>query len=133
MKLINCTALFICICLFACNSKKNMVNTDVEVADVFIKSLNHNKFDDVEKYLLNDKTNKEYFELTKKSMLNRPANELDAYKNADLIIHETKAISDSVTVINYSNSNKKEQSNNLKLVKVNGQWLVDLKFTFLDK
>jgi Domain of unknown function (DUF4878) len=116
----------------ACSSKK-IANTDVEVADVFVKSLNNNKFDEAEKYLLHDKTNMEYFDITKKNMLNKAVNELDAYKNANLIIHETKPQGDTITFINYSNSNKLSQSNNLKLVKINGQWLVDLKFTFLNK
>jgi Domain of unknown function (DUF4878) len=116
----------------ACSSKKT-ANTDVEVAEVFVKSLNNNKFDEAEKYLLHDKTNMEYFDVTKKNMLNKAANELDAYKNANLIIHESKPQGDTVTFINYSNSNKISQSNNLKLVKTNGQWLVDLKFTFLNK
>lgn len=116
----------------ACSSKKT-ANTDVEVADVFVKSLNNNKFDEAEKYLLHDKTNMEYFDITKKNMLNKAVNELDAYKNANLIIHETKPQGDTITFINYSNSNKLSQSNNLKLVKINGQWLVDLKFTFLNK
>lgn len=132
MTKINLTIIaFLSLYFIACTSNK-MANTDVAVADAFVKNLNNNKFEEAEKYLLHDKTNDEYFEVTKKSMLQKAANELDAYKNANLIIHETKPQGDTVTIINYSNSNKTSQSNNLKLVKVNGQWLVDLKFTFLN-
>ena len=44
-------------------------------------------------------------------------------------INEVADITDSVTVINYSNSYKK-RSQKVKVIKRNGEWLVDFKYTF---
>jgi len=55
---------------------------------------------------------------------------LEYYRNADIIINEISTVSDSVSIVNYSTSFLRNKSNKLKMVKVNGQWLVDLKYTF---
>jgi hypothetical protein len=61
----------------------------------------------------------------------KPATEKEGYKNANIIINSTENVSDSVTIINYSNTYKKEPSK-IKLVKKNNEWLVDFKYTFLE-
>jgi hypothetical protein len=61
----------------------------------------------------------------------KPAADKDGFSNANIIINSTDKISDSVTVINYSNTYKKELSK-IKLIKKNNEWLVDFKYTFLD-
>ena len=60
-------------------------------------------------------------------------NEKKGYKNADIIISPKgiENISDSISVINYSNTFKNKPSK-LKLIKKNNEWLVDFKYTFLD-
>ena len=116
--------------LAGCSTKKEKANTDVEVANIFIKSFNAADFKEAASYMLDDKSNQDYFTTAQKSFVSKPVEELTAYKNADIIVHEVKPLNDSVTVIDYSNSNKKDQHTNLKLVKQSGQWLVDLKFTF---
>lgn len=115
--------------LFGCNDKTKVPNTDIEVARAFIKNSNENKFDEAGAFILNDQTNKESFALFKKYFQSRSKAELDNYKNADIIINEIIPENDSVTVVNYSNSNKRENKTKIKVVKVNGQWLIDLKYT----
>jgi hypothetical protein len=62
---------------------------------------------------------------------NKPAADKEGFKNANIIIDSTQTVSDSVTIINYSNTYKKKPSK-IKLVKKNNEWLVDFKYTFLD-
>ena len=119
-----------CMALSSCNTEKKITNTDIEVARGFIKDILDNNFKDAETYVLREETNQQYFELFKKEYESKSKAELENYKNADIIINEISPINDSVSIINYSNSFKKDKSNKLKMVKINGQWMVDLKYTF---
>jgi len=116
--------------LLSCNSKKTIPNTDIDVARAFIKDILEDNFTDAETFLLKEETNKEYFDVFQKEYKNLDKTELENYKNADIIINEISNVNDSVTIINYSNSYKKDKNQKVKMVKVNGQWLVDLKYTF---
>ena len=119
-----------CMALSSCNTEKKITNTDIEVARGFIKDILDNNFKDAETYVLREETNQQYFELFKKEYESKSKAELENYKNADIIINEISPINDSVSIINYSNSFKKDKSNKLKMVRINGQWMVDLKYTF---
>lgn len=117
--------------LYSCNSKKIVPNTDMDVARAFIKDVLVNDLKEANTLVLKDETNKQYFDLFEKKYESISKEELQNYKNADILIKEiTNVAADSITIINYSTSYKKDVSNKLKLVKVNGQWLVDLKYTF---
>jgi len=127
------TLLFGLICaitLSACNNKKKVTNSDIGVAQAFIKDILRNDFKEAEALVLKEETNKQYFDLFKKEFESKGTIELENYKNADIIINEISPVSDSVSIVNYSNSFKKDKSNKLKMVRVDGQWLVDLKYTF---
>lgn len=120
--------------LFGCNTtaKKNPV-TDTEVATTFIRAVLDNDFTTAEKYLLKDETNQQYFESFKHQYQTQSEAELAKYKAADIIINEIKSESDSVHLVDYTNTYKKESKNNLKLKWANGQWLIDLKYTLEPK
>lgn len=117
--------------LFSCNSntKKNPV-TDTEVATTFIRAVLDDDFTTAEKYLLVDETNQQYFESYRHHYQLKTEGELKQYKAADIIINEIKSQSDSVHLVDYSNTYKKEEKTNLKLVWSGGKWLIDLKYTF---
>ncbi|MEP7110367.1 MAG: hypothetical protein ABI760_20395 [Ferruginibacter sp.] len=115
--------------LCSCNGKK-VPNTDIEVARAFIKDILENNFKEAEAYVLKEDTNKQYFDLFKKEYESKSREELENYKNADIIINEISPLNDSVSIINFSNSFKKDKSNKVKMVRLNGQWLVDLQYTF---
>ncbi|UEG48695.1 hypothetical protein LK994_08605 [Ferruginibacter lapsinanis] len=125
------SALFCLLLLYSCNNKKTIPNTDMDVARTFIKDVLVNDLKEANTLVLKDETNKQYFDLFEKQYESIGKEELENYKNADIIIKEiTNVVADSITIINYSTSYKKEKNNKLKMVKVNGQWLVDLKYTF---
>ncbi|CAN5583735.1 hypothetical protein BH11BAC3_BH11BAC3_41820 [soil metagenome] len=114
--------------LYSCNNQKNVPNTDIEVARAFINDILQNNFKEAEKLVLKEDTNEQFLEQFKE--YESKSKESENYKNSDIIINEISPVNDSVTIINYSNSFKKDKSNKLKMVRVNGQWLVDLKYTF---
>ena len=127
------TLLFGLICaigLSACNNKKQVTNSDIGVAQAFIKDILENDFKEAETLVLKEETNKQYFDLFKKEFESKDVSELENYKNSEIIINEISPVSDSVSIITYSNSFKKDKSNKLKMVRVDGRWLVDLKYTF---
>jgi hypothetical protein len=53
----------------------------------------------------------------------------DSFRTSNIIIHNINEINDSTTIIIFSNSYKKEQ-NTLKVLKINKQWLIDLKYLY---
>jgi hypothetical protein len=117
--------------LLSCNNeKKAYPETEVNVATAFIRDILDNKIDDAEQYLLKDTVNMQYFESFKQAYLKKNKAELENYRSADILINENSTVNDTVHIINYSNSYKKESKSVLKLVYINGRWVVDFKYTF---
>jgi hypothetical protein len=130
LKLLSTIVLFAL--LNSCSNRK-VPNTDIDVARAFIKDILENNFKDAKNLVLDEEINNQYFDLSKKEFEGKNKTELEKYNNADIIINELKNVNDSVTIVNYSNSYKKNMRNEVKVVKVNGQWLVDLKHTFQEE
>ena len=124
---------FISLFFIACNqSAKTVKNSDpLDAGREFINASLTGDYDYAKKYLLSDSTNQMYFERFVEFDEKKPAADKDGYKNANIIINSTENISDSVTIINYSNTYKKEPAK-LKLLKKSNAWWVDFKYTFLD-
>ncbi len=115
----------------SCNShEKKIPQTDIEVATAFIRDILDNKLDDAEQFVLKDESNQQYFEIIKEQYRKKDKAELEKYKTADILIDEVSNITDSISIVNYSNSYNKTMKNKVKLVRSNGKWLVDLKYTF---
>lgn len=119
-----------CSLFTACNDTRKNPTTDIEVASSFIKDLLENDFKGAKTFLLDEEINNQYFELSKKEFEGKSKELLKKYKESDIIINELKAVNDSTSVINYSNSFDKEKKYSLKVIRQNGKWLVDLKYTF---
>lgn len=123
--------IFLATFLFSCNNEKvKEPETDMEVARAFVRNILDNKFDEAERYLLVDETNTSLFNRFKLQYGQKDKAILEKYKNADIIINEKANPLDSVFILNYSNSYNLTDKTVLKLLRINGQWLVDLKYTF---
>jgi hypothetical protein len=121
---------FISVAVVSCsNTAKKVPVTDVEVATAFIRDILDNNFDEAEQFLLKNETNKELFSRFKKDYSTKKEEVLEKYKKADILVNETSYVTDSIFIFNYSNSYTRE-AKNLKLVRVNGKWLVDFQYTF---
>lgn len=117
--------------LLSCNdSKKEPPQTDTEVATTFIRDILDNKFRDAEEFLLKDETNRQYFDRFQQTYHSQDKSKLEKYKGADIIVNEVSYITDTVCIFNYSNSYNRTEKTKLKLVRINGKWLIDLKYTF---
>ena len=101
-----------------------------DAARNFIRSVLDADFDAARNFIIADSTNDAYLQITQRNFVER-MNRADkmGYKGASIQIHEIKNLDDSTSVVLYSNSYKK-QRDSLKVVRVSGAWLVDLKYSF---
>jgi hypothetical protein len=115
--------------LNGCSTKQPIANTDIDVATAFIKAIFKSDFETAQSLLLQDAENIEALKKMETAAPKASANE-EVYKNADVIIGEWSNVSDTVSIISYSGSFNPEKKNKVKVVKINGRWLIDLKYTF---
>jgi hypothetical protein len=125
--------LFFCACG---NNEKDRSDTttssenDIDVARNFIRSALDGKYDKARTFVVADSTNNQYLDLFERNYRSRmDPEDRRGYREASINIHSVKPVNDSTSVILYSNSFKK-QNDSLKVVRVAGQWLVDLKYSF---
>ncbi len=122
----------IVILLCACHQPAEVRKSDpLESGRGFIEASLKGDYNEAEKYILQDSINIEYFKGLKDFNGKRSKEEKEGYREANILIDSTQQISDSITIITYSNTYKNKPSR-LKMVKKNNEWLVDFKYTFLD-
>ena len=100
------------------------------MATTFIRDILDNNLKDAEQYILRDESNQQYFDIIKQQYNKKDKAELEKYKSADILINEISYVTDTVCIVNYSNTYNRELKNKVKVVRVNGRWLIDLKYTF---
>lgn len=116
----------------ACDNSPEIRKTDpLESGRGFIEAALQGDYTLAQKYLLQDSTNLEYFNGLKDFNSKRSKEEKEGYKDANILIDSTTKLSDSVTVISYSNTYKMKPAK-LKMVRRKGEWLVDFKYSFID-
>ena len=126
------TGILFTLSVSACNQPAEIRKGDpLESGRGFIESSLKGDYDEARKYILQDSTNIQYFNLWKDFTGKRSSAEKEGYKDANILIDSTQKISDSVTVINYSNTYINRPSK-LKMVKKNNEWLVDFKYSLTD-
>ena len=136
-KLIQLSA-FLLFFIAACNNadQQNTVlnsENDIDAARNFIQSALEGNYKNARKFLLADSLNMQYLDAFERNYNERmdPEDKRE-YRHASININSINQLNDSTTIINYSNSFKK-QSDTLKVIRVNKEWLVDLKYSFLNK
>ena len=129
------TALFsFLLFLTACNhSDKQSGETksvsDIDAARNFLDAALKGDYKDAAGYMLQDSANLGYLNISERIYKGKPATEKDSLKMASLRFYDTRQVNDSTTVTIFSNSYKNKKDT-LKIVRINGQWLVDLKYLF---
>ena len=130
MKQIKISTLAIILTITACRHSAEVNKRDpLESGRGFIESSLKGDYDEAQKYMLQDSVNIQYFEGLENFNSKRSNDEKEGYKNANILIDSTQRLSDSVTIITYSNTYKNKPSK-LKMIKKNNEWLVDFKYTF---
>ena len=120
----------------ACSNNNDRSDTtttsenDVDAARNFIRLALNGQYDDAEALVLPDSLNLGYINIAKRNYQQKmDLATRNAYRAASINIKEINPVNDSVSIVHYSNSFKK-QTDSIKVIKVNGQWLVDFKYTF---
>jgi hypothetical protein len=132
MKRNNLFFLFLLFSFYACGDKdkKSESENNIDAARNFIRCALDGKFNEARTYLLSDSVNTNYMDVAERSYKKAEQDEKDGYRSSSINIHLVDPVNDSTTVIIYSNSFKKDHDT-LKVLRVNGQWLVDLKYLYL--
>jgi hypothetical protein len=103
---------------------------DVDAARMFIRNALDGKYTDARKLMLQDSLNLELLDAFQHNYETRMSREdKRGYRESSINMHNVRQLNDSTTVVNYSNSYKNQQDS-LKLVRKNGDWLVDFKYSF---
>jgi hypothetical protein len=95
----------------------------------FIRALLDGDYEKGSLYVLNDPEDQEIFKRYERYMKKQPRKELLNLKSASIIINKMENSGDSICIINFSNSHSMKPMD-LKIVKYEGDWKVDLSYTF---
>jgi hypothetical protein len=127
------SASFLLFILAACNNNDRAgsgdAESDVNAASNFIRSALDGNFSQARQYMLQDTANLQFLDVAQRNYERAPQQTIKSYKESSINIHEVKSINDSTTVVVYSNSFKQDHDT-LKILKLNNQWLVDLKYLY---
>jgi hypothetical protein len=127
---------FLCLLFFAActnengEEKETTSENDVDAARNFIRSALDGKWKDARRFMLQDSINTQLLDTYENNYRSHMQSEdKRGYRDASITLYETRQLNDSVSIINYSNSYKK-QKDSLRVVRNNGVWVVDLKYSF---
>jgi hypothetical protein len=116
--------------LMACNpEQETKSDNDMDAARNFLDAALKGDYKDASVYMLKDSANLEYLNVTKRSYQRLSPDERTKLRAASLRFFDTQQINDSTTITIFANSYKNDKYT-LRIVKTNGQWLVDLKYLF---
>lgn len=106
---------------------------DVDAARNFIRSALDGAYKTASNYVVKDSMNSQLLDaLEMNYQKNMDREEKRSYRESSIRIADVRKINDSTSIIVYSNSFK-NKSDSLRVVRRDGTWLVDLKYTFLFK
>ena len=123
--------------LFLCASCKDSDKATVEeepensvdAARDFVRSALDGKFREARAYLLEDSVNTNYMDVAERSYLRSSQEVKDGYRTSTIYIHKVDSLNENTSIVVFSNSYKNNHDT-LKLLKVNNQWLVDIKYLY---
>ncbi|MCU7552501.1 hypothetical protein OCK74_25505 [Chitinophagaceae bacterium LB-8] len=103
---------------------------DVDAARNFIRLALDGKYDRAREMVINDSLNYQFIDQAERYYKQRmDISTRMAYRSASINILSVVPQNDSVSIVHYSNSFKK-QKDSLKVVNIHGQWMVDMKYSF---
>ncbi len=110
--------------------KTSASENNIDAARNFIRAALDGKFGDARNYMLADSVNINYMDVAERSYQRADKVIKEGYRTSTIKIHEiTEPLKDSVTIVIYSNSYRNDPDT-LRVIKTNGQWLVDLKYLY---
>lgn len=103
---------------------------DMDAARNFIRAALDGKWPEARKYMLRDSLNTELIDMAESRYEHMNREDRRGYREASIQLFDTRQQGDSITIVSYANSfmNKKDS---LKVLRIGGQWLIDLKYSLL--
>lgn len=122
--------LLLCCVVFACNNRsshpkaENALDAGREFIDAFLEG-NTGK---AEAYMVDDEENKALLRKLHRQLKSKSPEDQQGYREASIIIGEVDEVTENEVIIQYK-SDYDKNPRKVKVVKTNGEWLVDLKYT----
>ncbi|HLO82403.1 MAG TPA: hypothetical protein VK166_15670 [Chitinophagaceae bacterium] len=95
----------------------------------FIRAVLDGDYKKGELYVIPEEEDLRLYKRYTEYMRKRPGTELIELKQSSIIINKVEELSDTLQIINYSNSYTKRPMD-IKVVKKDGEWWVDFSYTF---
>ena len=122
--------LIVALSLFACQQKRERPAEALDTAREFIRSSLDGDYDWARELMIKDSLNLYELDIIEKKYNDEMSKkDKEGYKSSYIIIHSIDNVSDTVVIVNYSNSYKKKQMP-VKVIKRDGIWQVDFNYTF---
>jgi Domain of unknown function (DUF4878) len=114
--------------LAACNNVHSFKKAEdpEDAGTEFIRAALDGNYDKARFYLFEDSTNQILLDMWKRRYDGMPHEERKKYEDADILPITILKVNDSVTSYTYANSYKRDTTT-IRVVRINGNWLVDLK------
>ena len=114
--------------VIGCNSERTFKKAEdaQDAGREFIRASLDGDYEKAEFYLLQDSTNRLLMAKWRKDFERVDQETKNQYKDASILPITIQSANDSVTTYTFSNSYKKDTTT-IKIVRINGEWLVDLK------
>lgn len=111
----------------ACNTEYEKAESATDAARQFVNAILQGDHKKAYFYLLKDSTNELMFDTQKAAYNSLTAAERKASKDATIRPIENAMVNDSVWTFRYYQTANPKDTTALRIVRVNGEWLVDLK------
>ena len=122
--------LIVALSVYACQQKRERPAEALDTAREFIRSSLDGDYDWARELMIKDSLNLYELEVIEKKYNDEMSKkDKEGYKSSSIIIHSIDNVSDTVVIVNYSNSYKKKQMP-VKVIKRDGIWQVDFNYTF---
>ena len=124
-------ACFVVVAAFSCSQPEGFQEPEdpLDAGREFIRATLDGDFEKASLYIIEDQEDKEIYERYEAYMKKQPKPERLKLKSASIIINKVEKLSDSVTIINFSNSYTMKPTD-LKVLKMGNTWKVDFSYTF---
>jgi hypothetical protein len=116
---------------FSCNEPEGFKEAEdpIDAGREFVRAVLDGNYEKAVLYIEDNQEDKDLFERYKQYMNNQPKKEKLQLKSSSIIINKVENLSDTVSIVNFSNSYSMKPTE-LKIVQKNKKWVVDFSFTF---